>query len=153
MRLWCAYLVEDMSELIRHEGVIVALSGEKATVKILQASACSECRAKSMCMSGESKEKLLECDVAGQQWQVGENVVVLVCERLGWKAVLLAYIMPFVVLICTVAGLDMCMDSEALVGTIALCATGVYYIILSLFKKRLQKQFSFWMEKPDKGEK
>lgn len=53
----------------------------------------------------------------------------------------------FLVLISVVAGLDMCMQSEALVGTIALCATGVYYIVLSLFKGRLQKQFSFWMKK------
>lgn len=136
-----------MSELIRHEGVIVSLDGNKATVKIVQASACSECRAKSMCMSSEAKEKLLECETAGQEWLVGEQVQVFVSEKLGWKAVLLAYIMPFVVLISVVAGLDMCMDSEALVGTIALCATGVYYIILSLFKKRLRRQFSFWMEK------
>ncbi|MBQ0118966.1 MAG: SoxR reducing system RseC family protein [Bacteroidales bacterium] len=136
-----------MSELIEHEGIIVSLEGNKAVVKIVQASACSECRAKSMCMSGEAKEKILECDTSGQIWQVGEKVLVLVSERLGWKAILLAYIMPFVVLISVVAGLDMCMQSEALVGTIALCATGVYYIVLSLFKGRLQKQFSFWMKK------
>lgn len=136
-----------MSELIRHEGIIIALNGEKAVVRIVQASACSACRAKSMCVSSEAKEKLLECNTAGQQWKEGESVVVYVSEKLGWKAVLLAYIMPFVVLVSVVAGLDMCMDSEALVGTIALCATGVYYIVLSLFKEKLRKQFSFWMEK------
>ena len=36
---------------------------------------------------------------------------------------------------------------EAVVGTLSLCAIALYYIGLSVFKHRLQKQFSFTARK------
>jgi hypothetical protein len=37
--------------------------------------------------------------------------------------------------------------SEAVVGTLSLCGIALYYIGLSVFKHRLQKQFSFTARK------
>ncbi len=79
--------------------------------------------------------------------QPGDKVEVMVSERLAWKGVLLAYIMPFVVMLAVIAGLERLLDSETLIGTIALCAVALYYLILSFFRKRLQKQFSFTARK------
>ena len=142
-----------MEDLIRHEGVVLAVSdgvenGGKgmARVRIVQASACASCKAKQMCMSAESQEK--EMDVIPlEPLQVGDKVEVLVQQKLGWKAVLLAYILPFVVLVSVVFVLSRWL-SEAAAGTIALCATGVYYLVLSLFKGKLQREFSFTAKLP-----
>jgi sigma-E factor negative regulatory protein RseC len=80
--------------------------------------------------------------------QPGDRVEVLVRERLAWKAVLLAYIMPFVVMMAVIAVLDLTTGwSEAVVGTLSLCAIALYYIGLSVFKHRLQKDFSFTARK------
>ncbi len=134
-----------MADLIKHDGVVLSVGDGVARVRIVQASACASCKAKQMCMSAESQEK--EMDVIPlEPLQVGDKVEVLVQQKLGWKAVLLAYILPFVVLISMVFVLSRWL-SEAAAGTVALCATGVYYLILSLFKRRLQKGFCFTARK------
>ena len=76
--------------------------------------------------------------------QVGDEVEVEVREHLAWKAVLLAYILPFIVMLSTIAVLDLLTHwDEAIVGSIALGAIALYYLALSQFKNRLQKQFTF----------
>ena len=137
----------NMDEMIRHEGVVVSINGDKAHVQIVQTSACSACKARSMCMSSESQQK--EMDVMMLElMQVGDKVEVEVRERLAWKAVLLAYILPFIVMLAIIAILDFTTDwSEAVVGTLSLCGIALYYIGLSVFKHRLQTQFSFTARK------
>jgi positive regulator of sigma E activity len=65
---------------------------------------------------------------------------------MGWKAVLLAYILPFIVMMTVVMILNNFVK-EAIAGTIALCSMGLYFIVLGLFKDRIQKGFSFTARK------
>ena len=137
----------NMDEMIRHEGVVVSINGNKAHVQIVQTSACSACKARSMCMSSESQQKEMDVMML-EPMQVGDKVEVEVRERLAWKAVLLAYILPFIVMLAIIAILDFTTDwSEAVVGTLSLCGIALYYIGLSVFKHRLQTQFSFTARK------
>ena len=136
-----------MDEMIRHEGVVVSINGDKAHVQIVQTSACSACKARSMCMSSESQQKEMDV-ILLEPVQVGDKVEVEVRERLAWKAVLLAYILPFIVMLAIIAVLDFATTwSEAVVGTLSLCGIALYYIGLSVFRNRLQKQFSFTARK------
>lgn len=133
-----------MEELIRHTGVVKIITGNMAHVEITQTSACSACKAKSMCMSAESQQKEMDVVLMESGIRVGDEVEVMVRERLAWKAVLLAYILPFVVMLGLIAVLDFATEwSEAVVGTLSLCGIALYYIGLSLFKGRLQKEFTF----------
>lgn len=133
-----------MEELIRHTGVVKRITGNMAHVEITQTSACSACKAKSMCMSAESQQKEMDVVLTESGIRVGDEVEVMVRERLAWKAVLLAYILPFVVMLGLIAVLDFATEwSEAVVGTLSLCGIALYYIGLSLFKGRLQKEFTF----------
>ena len=133
--------------MIRHEGVVVSINGDKAHVQIVQTSACSACKARSMCMSSESQQKEMDV-ILLEHVQVGDKVEVEVRERLAWKAVLLAYILPFIVMLAIIAILDFTTNwSEAVVGTLSLCGIALYYIGLSVFKHRLQTQFSFTARK------
>ena len=146
-----------MEELIRHTGIVMSVSGETAHVQIVQTSACSACKARSMCMSSESQAKEMDVILVESQngtepvespIRVGDQVEVEVRERLAWKAVLLAYILPFIVMLGVIAILDFATDwSEAIVGTLSLCGIALYYILLSFFKDRLQKQFTFTARK------
>ena len=137
----------SMDEMIRHEGVVLSINGDKAHVQIVQTSACSACKARSMCMSSESQQKEMDV-ILLEPVQVGDKVEVEVRERLAWKAVLLAYILPFIVMLAIIAILDFTTDwSEAVIGTLSLCGIALYYIGLSVFKHRLQTQFSFTARK------
>ena len=136
-----------MDEMIRHEGVVVSINGDKAHVQIVQTSACSACKARSMCMSSESQQKEMDV-ILLEPVQVGDKVEVEVRERLAWKAVLLAYILPFIVMLAIIAILDFATNwSEAVIGTLSLCGIALYYIGLGVFKHRLQRQFVFTARK------
>ncbi len=138
-----------MDELIRHEGIVLSTDGKTAHVEIVQTSACSACKARSMCMSSESQQKEMDV-VCLEPMKVGDRVEVEVRERLAWKAVLLAYILPFIVMLGIIVLLDFATEwSEAVVGTLSLCGIALYYIGLSVFKHRLQKQFNFTARKLD----
>lgn len=136
-----------MDELIRHTGVVLSTAGNMAHVEITQTSACSACKAKSMCMSAESQQKQMDV-VMLEPMKPGDQVEVMVRERLAWRAILFAYILPFIVMMAVIAGLDFLTEwSEAVIGTLSLCAIALYYIGLSVFKHRLQKQFVFTARK------
>ena len=136
-----------MDEMIRHEGIVLSTDGKTAHVSIVQTSACSACKAKSMCMSAESQQKEMDV-VCLEPMQVGDRVEVEVREHLAWRAVILAYILPFFVMMGVIVVLEVVTPwSEAVVGTLSLCGIALYYIGLSVFNHRLQKQFSFTARK------
>ena len=140
------FLEYNMDELIRHEGIVLAVKDGKALVEIVQTSACSACKARGMCMSAESQEKRIDA-VMLEPMAAGDRVEVMVREKLAWKAVLLAYILPFVVMVAVIGLLNLWIENEAIAGTVALCAIALYYIVLSFFRDRLQKEFSFTARK------
>ena len=149
--------------MIKHDGIIIALNEDgTALVRIVQTSACAACKAKAMCASAESAEKEMTVVLLGdEQWAVGNEVEVMVQQKMGWKAVVLAYLLPFFVMLAVMFignGLLAMGDGttgllgdeakrEAVLGTIALCAMALYYIVLGLFKDKLQKEFSFTAKK------
>lgn len=137
-----------MGEMIKHEGVVVSVNGTEAKVRILQAGSCHGCQAKGMCGAAESKEKEVDAYMA-EPVAIGETVTVSVSQRMGWKAVLLAYVVPFVILIGGVWLYGHWMD-EAAAGTMAILSVGVWYLVLRLMRDRLQKEFSFTINKISK---
>ena len=141
--------------MIKHDGIIIALNEDgTALVRVVQTSACAACKAKAMCASAESAEKEMTVVLLGdEQWAVGNEVEVMVQQKMGWKAVVLAYLLPFFVMLAVMFignGLLAIGDGakrEAVLGTVALCAMALYYLILGMFKDKLQKEFSFTARK------
>ena len=96
-----------------------------------------------------------------EQYKLGDTVEVMVQQKMGWKAVVLAYLLPFFVMLAVMFignGLLAMGDGatgllgdeakrEAVLGTVALCAMAVYYLVLGMFKDKLQKEFSFTAKK------
>ena len=149
--------------MIKHDGIIIALNEDgTALVRIVQTSACAACKAKAMCARAESAEKEMTVVLLGdEQWAVGDTVEVMVLQKMGWKAVMLAYLLPFFVMLAVMFignGLLAMGDGatgllgdeakrEAVLGTVALCAMALYYLVLGMFKDKLQKEFSFTARK------
>ena len=122
------------------------MEGDTAVVRIAQTSACAACHAAKMCMASESREKRIEARMA-EPMNVGDEVEVIVREQAGWLAVLLAYVLPFVLLVAAVAVLGQLGWSEVQAGTAALLSVAVYFVILRMFRDKLQRQFTFWVRK------
>ena len=145
--------------MIKHDGIVIAVNSDGTVrVRIVQTSACAACKAKAMCASAESKEKEIVALFVGeeakrqecerQDIKLGDEVVVMVQQKMGWKAILLAYMLPFIVMMTVVAiGNGLLGIREEVIGTAALCAMGVYYIVLGFFKDKIQKDFSFTARK------
>ena len=134
-----------MDQDIRHTGIVESISGDTAVVRIAQTSACAACHAAKMCMASESREKRIEARITSPV-TVGQEVEVVVREQLGWLAVCLAYVIPFVLLVAAVAAFDKLGLSEAKAGTGALVSVAVYYVVLRLFRDKLQRKFTFYIE-------
>ena len=134
--------------MIKHDGIVIAVNGDGTVrVRIVQTSACATCKAKAMCASAESKEKEILA-IGDGLLAIGDEVVVMVQQKMGWKAILLAYMLPFIVMLTVVAiGNGLLGIREEVIGTAALCAMGVYYIVLGFFKDKIQKDFSFTARK------
>ena len=164
--------LQSKREMIKHDGIIIALNEDgTALVRIVQTSACAACKAKVMCASAESAEKEMTVVLLGEEamrregerrgFAVGDTVEVMVQQKMGWKAVVLAYLLPFFVMLAVMFignGLMAMGDGatgllgdeakrEAVLGTVALCAMALYYLILGMFKDKLQKEFSFTARK------
>ena len=136
--------------MIKHDGIIIALNEDgTALVRIVQTSACAACKAKAMCASAESAEKEMTVVLLGdEQWAVGDTVEVMVQQKMGWKAVVLAYLLPFFVMLAVMfVGNAIWAVREEILGTVALCAMALYYLVLGMFKDKLQKEFSFTARK------
>ncbi len=130
--------------IIRHQGIVENISGSHLQVRIVQTSACASCSVKGHCASAETKEKLVDVyDVDAASYRPGDRVWVAGRLSMGAMAVLLAFILPFLVLIVSLFVLMAVRNDElfAALGSLALLIP--YYYILWLNKARIGKKFSF----------
>ena len=155
------FFLQSKRKMIKHDGIIIALNEDgTALVRIVQTSACAACKAKAMCASAESAEKEMTVVLLGengkvktennstQSYHVGDTVEVMVQQKMGWKAVMLAYLLPFFVMLAVMfIGNAIWAVREEILGTVALCAMALYYLVLGMFKDKLQKEFSFTARK------
>ncbi len=135
-----------LKEEITHEALVRSIHGNVAHVEIVQQAACAACKAKSMCTASESVVKELDALILSPM-EVGDRVEVAVSKKLGWKAVLLAFVLPFCLLLGLVALLPKWITNEAIVGTLAIVSLAPYYLLLSLFKGRLEREYRFTARK------
>lgn len=124
-------------------GVVVSVSSEKVSVRIIARSACGSCTAKSLCGAGDIAEKIIEVKKPAGVYALGEQVVVSMSSGLGARATIFGYLFPFVLLIVSLITLDAFGVSELTNGLISIGVLVPYFIILWLLRKRFEKRFVF----------
>ena len=127
---------------IKHEGVVVELKNDYALVKIMVLSACSKCHAKGICSSSDMAEKIIET-IPLSTVQTGDRVIVEMEEKLGFKAVFIAFLVPFVLLMITLFSVNLLTTSEAIVAFSGLGILIPYYLVIYLMKDYLKRSFIF----------
>ena len=129
---------------IKHLGIVENIQGSHLSVRIVQTSACAACSAKGHCSSADSKDKIIDIiDTAASSYRVGEKVMVIGETSMGTMAVVLAFIIPFILLIFSLFLFMALMENELYSALLSLAILIPYYFILWLNKTRLKQKFSF----------
>jgi len=137
-----------MNKQIDHVGKVVAAADGEVAVLIERGTACSHCESKKACLiMGTSEQTIRVKDKNYRDYSVGEQVKVSMNTSLGMKAIVLAYILPLLILMLSLAVGFNYFSSELLQIAVALIPTVLYYIILYLLRRRIEQRFKFMVSK------
>jgi len=132
---------------VSHDGIVQRIEGDKVFVSIIAKAACLSCQVNSSCSTSELSEKLIEVSRYDVNFKVGENVSVALKETSGVKALMIGYMIPFVLMIATLIIVSEFTDNEIIIGLSSLGILGPYYFSLFVLQDFLKKQFSFFVHK------
>lgn len=137
-----------MADIIKHRGIVESISGSYMQVRIVQTSACSACSVKGHCHASESKEKRVDVFSAkAPSCRVGEEVMLYGTTSMGMQAVLLAFGVPFLVLLAVLfVAMRLTEGDELLSAVVSLSALAPYYLVIYMCRDKLGKRFSFTVE-------
>lgn len=138
-------------ERIEHEGIVREISEDFITVEIVNKSACAACHAKGVCVAGEEEIRYVDVPYSisslVEEFNVGDKVNLVLNQSLGVQAVFISYAIPLVILILLLLILSNTGLSELMVGLLSLAGVAVYYLFVFLFRDRLERIFTFSIEK------
>jgi sigma-E factor negative regulatory protein RseC len=134
-------------KVIEHKGFVKKITGNSMIVGILASTGCSTCQAKSTCNVSDTPEKDIEIDNFDNSYEIGEQVNVFYNESLEFRAIFIAYIMPFILVIAVLILLNSLTSSELITGLSAIGILVPYFLLLSVFKNKIRKTFSFTVGK------
>lgn len=136
-----------MEKFIQHRGIVKNIENNTVFVCIEQQSACSACHARSACLASDKKEKIIEVIDNGFGLKVGDEVIVSVKSSLGMRAVMIAFVMPFLLIMAAVFVGTKSTGDEGLGGLAGLFLLFPYYIVLYILRDKINKKFIFTVSK------
>jgi len=92
-------------------------------------------------------EKFVDVESTDDTLRIGDMVNIVGESSTGLLAVLLAFVIPFMLILTSLFVLRDIVPNEAVSGTVSLALLIPYYIILSLFNKKLKRKLQFRIEK------
>ena len=131
---------------IEHIGVISEINEGIIKVDINVQSACASCHASGIC-GVDASNRIIEVPANKSQYNIGDQVKVVLKQKLGYVALLLGYVVPFFVVVLT---LVICLKlgvSEGISGLFSVLVLVPYYLVIYLFRNKLKKEFNFEIEK------
>ena len=136
-----------MEERIDHEGTVVSVFEDAVIVRVVASSACNNCAAKSFCAPSESKDKDIRVEGFSGDFVSGERVKVFMQQSMGFKALCIGYLIPFVVVLATLVIALKTTGNELVSGLSALMILLPYYLIIRLLSQKISKSFGFTVQK------
>lgn len=142
--------------VIYSPGTVEQIEQSKIIVRICSQSACSQCHASKSCGQTEKTEKLIEVPLSDKtpNVSVGDSVIVGVSESQSYWAILVAYLIPFFLVISTLIFMPFFGNySETTIGLSSLGILIPYYLFLALNKKIFSKKINFYLITVDSSAK
>lgn len=134
---------------VEHTGIIEKIDNNLITVRFLSMSSCASCHAKGACSAADMQEKEVEVIDDSGKYSTGEHVKVSMSQSLGFRALFLGYVLPFLILLIGLITFTSLNFSELKSGVFALALLVPYYVILYYSQDKLRKTFSFRIAKLD----
>ena len=132
--------------MIEHEVSILSVDPKQHSVRVrlVSQSACAGCSARKACAMQESQDKEWTVPYPpAENYAAGEKAVLVISERTGFKAVFLAYVLPFVCSVGLMFGLSRLTENELWIGLSALGGVALYFIMLAFSRKRLSRALRY----------
>lgn len=127
------------------------MNDSTVSVKIEVMSACSKCHAKGICSAADMSEKIIDC-ISDQSFNEGEEVVVEMETKFGFKAVMYAFFIPFLIVVSTLLLTFYATGSETAAALVSFGALVPYYLIIYRMKNYFSKNFFFTCRKINNNE-
>jgi sigma-E factor negative regulatory protein RseC len=137
----------DSASCIEQKGVIEEISKGMVKVSFMSVSACAECHARKACNLIDSENKHVLIPAEENTYSVGEIVRISMKRNLGLKAAVIAYVVPVFLLILTLLILTSLSMDELTAGLFTLLILAPYFILVYLFRDKMQKTFVFRLNK------
>jgi sigma-E factor negative regulatory protein RseC len=134
---------------IEHKGFIDRITEHSVIVKIVSESACAACHAKSACTVADMQEKEIEVTGNSGNFRAGEIVSLCMEQSQGFKAVMIGYVYPFILLFSGLLAASAAGLSELSSGLFALGLLPPYYFIAYLMRNKIRKSINFSIRKID----
>lgn len=135
-----------MSNNIKHKGIIDSITDNCIKVRIVQVSACASCKVSSHCNASESKIKVVDVYGENKGYRVGDSVIIVASNSVGKRAVILGFVIPFLILLISVFLVSFLTGNEPLAALVSILSLVPYYLILFLLKDKIREKISFSIE-------
>ena len=140
--------MKQKETVIRHAGKVMSVSGSQLKVESLAQTACAGCHAKAVCGASDGRTRIIPVRRSDDgSIAVGDEVDVIIRQGQGFKAVLIAYLIPLFILLVLLLTLPMFFENELVTGLGALGFVALYYLVLAQFRDKLNSGFIFTVEK------
>jgi len=135
----------SIHEVIMHDGVVQEAGSNSVLVTITSSSACAGCHAEGLCNIVGKEEKTI--DVTGKyDVRPGDHVTVMMQQSMGFRAIILSYLIPLIVVIASLSVLISSGVAEPVAGLLSIMILIPYFLILYLLRKRINRRFTFTLK-------
>ena len=133
---------QGKSPTINHKGIVQKIGSNSVLVAISPSTACSGCHAEGSCSLAGKEEKIIE--VSGfYKLSPGDTVEVQMEQSMGFAALFLGYVFPFLVVLISLIILISLSVAELVSGLVSIAMLIPYYLVLMSFRKRINEKFTF----------
>ncbi|MCQ2146881.1 MAG: SoxR reducing system RseC family protein [Bacteroidales bacterium] len=131
---------------VSHTGRIVAINPQFTTVEFVAESACSACHAAGLCGMSEATTKAVQVPTDPfKTYYVGQDVYVNLKATMGLKAVWISYCIPLLILMILIVSLSYIINSELVIGLVAITGVLLYYLVIWLMRDKFAKEYIFYI--------
>jgi sigma-E factor negative regulatory protein RseC len=130
---------------IEHEGLVKDADEKSVTIILSPLTTCSGCYSEKSCGMAGSQEKVVKVD-GSFDVKPGDKVVVIMKQSLGYAALFLGYVLPLIIVLLFLIFLLALSLDELYSGMISLGILIPYYSGLFVYRKYIDKKFSFTLK-------
>lgn len=127
-----------------HEGRVKTVGVGYITVGFMAQSACTSCQARSKCGMGEAEEREVRVETnKSNSYKIGDKVTIAVEYGMGIMAIVIAYVIPFVILLLSLFIMVGVGVNEGVAALSSLGFLAIYYAGVYLMRNKIEKTIKF----------